>query len=100
MTEILNELEVQNVHKNKTSVDDFVGQLEIGTENAIPHYQLAISTKATCAKKKVLESLEEKIEGHINVDIQFNFEEMKNYCLKESHFISEEYSVKIYKHQW
>ena len=47
MTEILNELEVQNVHKNKTSVDDFVGQLEIGTENAIPHYQLAISTKAT-----------------------------------------------------
>ena len=100
MTEILNELEVQNVHKNKTSVDDFVGQLEIGTENAIPHYQLAISTKATCTKKKVLESLEEKIEGHINVDIQFNFEEMKNYCLKESRFISEEYSGKIYKHQW
>lgn len=100
MTEILNELEVQNIHKNKTSVDDFVGQLEIGTENTIPHYQLAISTKATCTKKKVLESLEEKIEGHINVDIQFNFEEMKNYCLKESRFISEEYSGKIYKHQW
>ena len=43
---------------------------------------------------------EEKIEGHINVDIQFNFEEMKNYCLKKSVFISEEYSGKIYKHQW
>ena len=100
ITDILNELHIQNVHKNKTSVNDFVGQLEIGTKNSTPHYQLAISTQSTCTKKKVLEALEKKIEGHINVEIQFNFEEMKKYCLKESVFISEEYSGKIYKHQW
>lgn len=61
ITDILNELEIKNVHKNKTDIDDFVGQLEIGTKNLIPHYQLAISTGSTCTKKKVLEALEEKI---------------------------------------
>ena len=25
---------------------------------------------------------------------------MKNYCSKETNFVSEEYSGKIYKHQW
>ena len=100
VTEILNELKIQNVHRNKTDIKDFVGQLEIGSKTSIPHYQLAISVSSTCTKKKVLEALEEKIEGHINVDIQFNFEEMKNYCLKKSVFICEEYSGKIYKHQW
>jgi hypothetical protein len=44
--------------------------------------------------------LEEKLDAHINVDIQFNLEDMKNYCSKETPFISEEYSGKIYKHQW
>ena len=100
LTDILNELEIENVHKNKTVTDDFVGQLEIGTESSIPHYQLAISTSSICTRKKVLEALEEKIEGHINVEIQFNFEEMKNYCSKKSIFVSEEYSGKIYKHEW
>ena len=100
LTDILNELEIENVHKNKTVTDDFVGQLEIGTENSIPHYQLAISTASICTRKKVLEAFEKKIEGHINVDIQFNFEDMKNYCSKKTIFVSEEYSGKIYKHQW
>ena len=53
LTDILNELEIENVHKNKTVTDDFVGQLEIGTESKIPHYQLAISTVSICTRKKV-----------------------------------------------
>lgn len=44
--------------------------------------------------------MKKKIEGYINVHIQFNLENMKNYCSKETTFISEEYSGKIYKHQW
>ena len=100
MTETLNQVEFENVNKNKTDAQDFEGQLEIGMESCIPHYQLAIEVSSICTKKKVLESLEEKIEGHINVDIQFNLEDMKNYCSKETRFISEEYSGRIYKHQW
>ena len=69
-------------------------------ETLIPHYQLAIKANSLCTKKKVLEAFEKKIEGHINVQIQFNLEDMKNYCSKETNFISEEYSGKIYKHQW
>ena len=42
----------------------------------------------------------EKINGLINVDVQFNFEDMKNYCSKETIFLSEEYSGKIYKYRW
>ena len=40
-----------------------MGQLETGTETSIPHYQLAIKTNSLCTKKKVLEALEEKVEG-------------------------------------
>ena len=77
-----------------------ISQLETGTETSIPHYQLAIKSNSLCTKKKVLEAFEEKIEGHINVQIQFNLDDMKNYCSKETNFISEQYSGKIYKHQW
>lgn len=100
MTDILNQIRLQNVNKNYTDIEDFMGQLETGTETSIPHYQLAIKVNSLCTKKKVLEAFEEKIEGHINVQIQFNLEDMKDYCSKETNFISEQYSGKIYKHQW
>ena len=100
MNDILNKIRLQNVNKNYTDIVDFVGQLETGTESSIPHYQLAIKVNSLCTKKKVLEAFEEKIEGHINVQIQFNLEDMKNYCSKETNFISEQYSGRIYKHQW
>lgn len=100
MTDILNKIRLQNVNKNYTDLVDFVGQLETGTETSIPHYQLAIKANALCTRKKVLEAFQEKVEGHINVEIQFNLEDMKNYCLKETEFISDKYSGKIYKHQW
>ena len=95
LTEYLNNLEVENVSNNLTSIEDFSGQLELGTESKIPHDQLAIEMKSIC---KVLEAFEEKINGHINVDIQFNRENMKEYCTKETEFILPEYSGKIYKH--
>lgn len=38
LTDILNGLEIENFHKNKTVTDDFIGQLEIGRESRIPHY--------------------------------------------------------------
>ncbi len=100
MTDILNQIRLQNVNKNYTDIEDFMGQLETGTETSIPHYQLAIKANSLCTKKKVLEAFEEKIEGHINVQIQFNLDDMKDYCSKETNFISELYSGKIYKHQW
>ena len=99
MSDILNEIRFQNVNKNSTDIEDFVDQLETGTETSIPHYQLAVKASSLCTKKKVLEGFEEKVEGHINVDIQFNLDDMKNYCSKETNFISEKYSGKIYKHQ-
>jgi len=100
MTDILNQIRLENVNKNGTYIEDFMGQLETGTETSIPHYQLAIKANSLCTKKKVLEAFEQKIEAHINIQIQFNLEDMKNYCSKETNFISEQYSGKIYKHQW
>ena len=100
MTDILNKIQLQNVNKNYTGIEDFMGQLETGTETSIPHYQLAIKANSLCTKKKVLEALEKEIEGHINVQIQFNLDDMKHYSSKETNFISEQYSGKIYKHQW
>ena len=100
ITDILNKIRLQNVNKNYTDIVDFLGQLEIGTETSIPHYQLAVKVNSLCTKKKVLEGLQEKIEAHINVQIQFNLEDMKKYCSKETVFISDKYSGKIYKHQW
>ena len=100
LTEYLNNLKVENVSNNLTGIEDFAGQLELGTESKIPHYQLAIEMKSICTKKKVLEAFEKKINSHISVDIQFNLESMKEYCTKESEFILPEYSGKIYKHEW
>ena len=87
MTDILNKIQLQNVNKNYTGIEDFMGQLETETETSIPHYQLAIKANSLCTKKKVLEALEKEIEGHINVQIQFNLDDMKNYCSKETNFI-------------
>lgn len=81
-------------------IEDFEGQLELGVKINILHYQLAIKTKSVCTRRKVLDALIEKINGLINVNVQFNFEEMKNYCSKETIFLSEEYSGKIYKYRW
>ena len=99
----LKELEVENVSKNVTYVKDFTGQLELGTKSRIPHYQLAIEMSSICTKKKILEALERKINGHISVNIQFDIKSMKEYCTKEfeeKNLISSEYSGKIYKHEW
>lgn len=100
LTAILNTLEFNNVHENPTTVEDFEGQFELGDETGIPHYQIAIKTKSVCTKKPILEALQKGIVAHINIDVQFNFNEMKKYCSKESEFISEEYSGKIFKHHW
>ena len=99
----LNNLEIENVSKNVTYIKDFTGQLELGKETRIPHYQLAIEMCSICTKKKVLESLEKKINGHISVDIQFDIKSMKKYCTKEfenKNLISLEYGGKICKHEW
>ena len=61
LTEYLNSLEIENVSNNLTGIEDFVGQLELGTESKIPHYQLAIEMKSICTKKKVLEAFEKKL---------------------------------------
>ena len=60
VTEYFNNLEVENVSNNRTGIKDFSGQLELGTESKIPHYQLAIEMKSICTKKKVLEAFEKK----------------------------------------
>ena len=44
-----------------------------------------------CSKKKILNSLEEKINGHISVNIQFTIKSMKEYgtkSFKEENLIS------------
>ena len=46
LTEYLNNLEGENVSNNLTGLKDFTGQLELGTESKIPHYQLAIEMKS------------------------------------------------------
>ena len=103
LIDYLNNLEVENVSKNITYIKDFTGQLELGEKSKIPHYQLAVEMSSICTKKKVLESLEKKINGHISVSIQFNINSMKEYCtkeFKEKGLISPEYSGEIYKHEW
>lgn len=100
VNEILNTLEFQNVNGNITGIEDFEGQFELGTESSTPHYQIAIKTKSVCTKKPILEALQQALEAYINIDIQFNFEEMKKYCTKDSEFLLEEYSGRIFKHQW
>ena len=57
ITDILNQIRVENVNKNYTDIEDFMGQLETGTGTSIPHYQLAIKVNSLCTKKKVLEAL-------------------------------------------
>ena len=60
MRDILNQIRLQNVNKNYTDIEDFMGQLETGTETSIPHYQLAIKTNSLCTKKKNIRSFRRK----------------------------------------
>lgn len=53
LTEYLNNLEVENVSNNLTDLEDFSGQLELGTDNKIPYHQLAIKMKSICTKKNL-----------------------------------------------
>lgn len=96
----LNNLMIENTHKNLTDLEDFEGQLEFGTETNIPHYQLAIKSATVCTRPKVLEALQNTVKGFISVEIQHNFENMKDYCTKETEFISDKYSGRIFKKQW
>ena len=48
VTKYLNNLKVENVSKNLTGIKDFTGQLELGAESKIPHYQLAIEMDSIC----------------------------------------------------
>jgi hypothetical protein len=61
---------------------------------------LAIRFKTICRKSKLLEAIENSINGFVNVETQFNFIEMKEYCTKEQKFLSNEYSGKIFKKLW
>src|SRR5210317_1577926 len=42
MTDILNKIQLQNVNKNYTDIEDFMGQLEAGQKTSIPHYHFMI----------------------------------------------------------
>ena len=52
MTDILNQIRIQNINKNCADIEDFMGRLGTGTETIIPHYQLAIKANSLCTKKK------------------------------------------------
>jgi hypothetical protein len=100
LTETLNLIEFKNVNDTLTVIEDFEGQFELGTESCIPHYQLAIKTKSICTKKPILEAFQQVLNAHVNIDIQFDFENMKKYCSKESDYHLDGYSGRIFKHQW
>lgn len=81
-----------------TSVEDVKGQLELGSKNRKPHYQLWLRTKIKIIKKKLLEALsysiyEEKTSNAISVAIlSMNDDDMQKYCLKENNAdLCEEY---------
>lgn len=101
--EVLNSLEFENVNKNLTMLEDFEGQFELGSTTRIPHYQIALKTKSICSKKPILDALTNLLTAHINIDIQFNYQDMKNYCSKESGDVlslKNKYTGRIVKHQW
>lgn len=100
LTQILNSLEFPNIRGNTKGIEEFYGQLELGDKTKIPDYQIAIKTKTLFLKKPILEALTNSLNAFINMDIQFDYSEMKKYCEKDTVFISEEYSGKITKHQW
>lgn len=100
LTSKLNRLVAINLLGNEIGIEDFTGQFELGGDSKIPHYQLAIQMKTICRKKQVLNAFETFINGHINVDIQYHYEEMKKYCTKEQEFLSEDYSGQIHKKSW
>ena len=97
LTLALNKLEFTNVNKNKSVIEDFEGQLELGSKTNIPHYQLALKTDTICSRPQVFKALEESINGHISVNVQHNYVNMKEYCMKDTIFISEKYSGRIFK---
>lgn len=103
LTQVLNSLDFGNLKGNTTIIEDFAGQFELGDRTKIPHYQIAIKTKTLCRKKPILEALTICLNAFINIEIQFNYNEMKKYCqkeMKENEIFLEDYSGKIMKHQW
>ena len=100
LTLALNKLEFTNVNKNKSVIEDFEGQLELGSKTNIPHYQLVLKTDTICSRPQVFKALEESINGHISVNVVHNYANMKEYCMKDTIFISEKYSGRIFKKQW
>lgn len=71
------------------SVKDFGGQLELGTKNGIPHYQLWVELKPQTTKKRLLNYLSqvmynEEISDAISVEVLTeDIEAYKDYCSKE-----------------
>ena len=58
LTKYLNDLKIENVSKNLTSINNFVGQAELEKNSKIPHYQLAIEMKKYCTKNSDFISVE------------------------------------------
>lgn len=100
LTLILNKLEISNINKRSTILEDFEGQLELKSKTNIPYYQLALKTSTICSRPQVLKALEELIDGFISVEVQHNYGNMKSYCMKDTTFISNKYSGRIFKKQW
>lgn len=69
ITQTLNDLVSENANSNLSKIEDFAGQLELVDKTNISHYQLAIKTKSVCTQIKLLNTLIEKINGIINIDI-------------------------------
>ena len=86
-----------NSRKSKTGVKkyyfskvkNFGGQLELGAENGVPHYQLWLEFSPQCGKMNLLQYFSEKIYGverseQISVLVLgTEFSDYKNYCSKE-----------------
>ena len=99
LTEFLNGATFENVRGNLTGFENFDGQFELGTHTNIPHYQFAFKTKSLCLKKPILKAFE-MLEVFVNIEIQYNYAEMKKYCTKESSIFLEDYSGQITKFEW
>lgn len=100
LTLALNKLKLSNINKHEAVLEDFEGQLELGSKSNTPHYQLALKTDTVCSRPQVLKALENSINAFISVEVQHNYENMKGYCMKETVFISDKYSGRIFKKQW
>jgi len=90
---IMDNFRVENTNKNLTKLSRYVGQLELGKNSKIPHYQMALEFDSICYRNKVLEALQHCFPNNlIQIDVQYNFAEMVKYCTKPCTFISENFS--------